>query len=131
MNRRPAAALLAILGTGLLAACAPAAAPGSAATQGEGRECFHVDSVSSFAPAPGDAIDVRVRANDYYRLELIGTCPDIDWALGIAIRTRGSSWVCRGYDAELIVPHPSGTQYCPVRAVRRLSEAEVEALRNR
>ena len=36
-----------------------------------------------------------------------------------------------GFDAELVVPHPSGAQYCPVRAVRKLSDAEVEALRGR
>jgi hypothetical protein len=120
----PAAAVL------LAAACTATDEPGSASARGE-RECFHVGNVSSFTPLERDAVAVRVGARDYYRLELVGTCPDIDWALDVAIRTRGSSWVCRGYDAELIVPHPSGTQYCPVRSVRRLSEAEVEALRAR
>ena len=88
-----------------------------------------VERDASAARRPGRVVVVRAGASDHYRLELIGTCPDVDWAWRIALRTRGSSWVCRGYDAELVVPHPSGTQYCPVRAVRKLSEAEVEAFR--
>ena len=110
--------------------CAAIDDPESSA-MAEGRECFRAASVNSFTPVGRDAVNVRVGVNDFYRLELIGTCPDIDWAWQIALRTRGSSWVCRGYDAELVVPHPSGTQYCPVRAVRKLSDAEVEAFRNR
>ena len=114
----------------LPAACTAPGDPGPASARGE-RECFHAGNVSSFRPLEGDAVAVRVGANDHYRLEPVGTCPDIDWAWDIAIRTRGSSWICRGDDAELIVPHPSGTQYCPIRSVRKLSEAEVEALRRR
>lgn len=124
--------ILAIAGGAALAAgCAATADPDPASASSEGRECFNVRSVSSFTPAGRDAVAVRVGADDYYRLELIGTCPDVDWAWSIAMRTRGSNWVCRGYDAELIVPHPAGTQYCPVRAVRRLTEAEVDAMRGR
>lgn len=114
----------------LPAACAAPGEPGSAPARAE-RQCFHVGNVSSFTPLEGDAVAVRAGARDHYRLELVGTCPDIDWAWDIAIRARGSSWVCRGHDADLIVPHPSGTQYCPVRSVRKLSEAEVRALRRR
>ena len=121
---------LAILPAAMLAAgCAVAGEPPPASA--EGRECLLASTVNSFTPVGDDAVVVRAGASDHYRLELIGTCPDVDWAWRIALRTRGSSWVCRGYDAELVVPHPSGTQYCPVRAVRKLSEAEVEAFRNR
>lgn len=122
---------IALLAAALLpAACTAPGEPGSASNRAE-RECFHVDNVRSFTPLDDDAVAVRVGARDHYRLELIGTCPDVDWAWSIAIRTRGSSWVCRGFDAELIVPHPSGAQYCPVRSVRKLTEAEVAALRSR
>ena len=124
-------ARLFFLAAASLAAGCTATADGPGSASRNERECFHVDNVRSFSPIDDDAVAVRVGARDHYRLELIGTCPDVDWAWSIAIRTHGSSWVCRGFDAELVVPHPSGAQYCPVRAVRKLSEAEVEALRGR
>lgn len=127
----PQSRILVVAAAAALAAGCTAMDEPESASRAEGRECFRAAGVNSFTPVGRDAVNVRVDANDYYRLELIGTCPDIDWAWRIALRTRGSNWVCRGYDAELVVPHPSGTQYCPVRTVRQLSDAEVEAFRNR
>lgn len=116
---------------GILAGCAAAADPTVAAAQPEGRQCFHADTVNSFSAIGENAVMVRSGVNDYYRLELFGPCLDVDWAMRIGIRSRGSSWVCEGFDAELIVPHVTGVQQCPVRSVRKLSDAEAEALRNR
>ena len=79
-----------------------------------------------------DTAYVHVGARDMYRLELSGVCHNIDWAQRIAIRARGGgSWVCRGHDAELVVPSPVGTERCLVTDVTRLSEAEVQAYRER
>ena len=117
----------ALLGAAILAAgCTAADAPGSASAA-QARQCFRADDVRSFSPTRDDAVIVRARASDYYRLELTGPCPDIDWTLNVALLSRGGSWVCRGYDAELIVPGPLGAQTCPVRAIRQLSEAEIRA----
>lgn len=113
-----------------LAGCAAneAAAPPMARSAGE---CFHADRVNSFSSAGPYAANVRVGVNDYYRLELAGTCRDLDFTHRIAIRSRNSSWVCRGYDAELLVPDPMvGLQRCPVHSVRKLTEAEVKAMKD-
>ena len=112
-------------------ACTAPSDPAAASAQGDGRECFHADSASSFTPVRDDAVVVRVGANRYYRLEFVGTCHDIDWSQRIALRTQGSAWICRGHDADILVRGPQGTDRCPVRAVRRLTGAEVEALRDR
>jgi hypothetical protein len=102
------------------------------AQDGPQRECFSARSVNGFNPVDEDTVDIRVGANRRYRLELVGYCPDVDWSMGIALRTRGgSSWICQGMDAELIVPSPTGRQNCLVSSVRRLSEAEVKASRRR
>ncbi|HWH18088.1 MAG TPA: DUF6491 family protein [Allosphingosinicella sp.] len=119
---------------GLTASCAVPADTVLSAADAEARQCFHAGQVNSFNPVDDNAVNVRVGVNDYYRLEIIGFCPDIDWATRVALRTRGgSSWVCRGLDAEIIVPGPTsgGTQSCLVQSMRKLSDAEVAALRNK
>ena len=126
---RPAAALPAL--SACLAACAQA--PGTAPASGlaSGGECFHAGQVNDFTPRGNDVVDVRVGSRRHYRLQLAGSCPDVNWGTrAVALRTLGgSSWICQGLDAELLVPSPLGTQRCLVRSVRRLSDAEVEALR--
>lgn len=79
------------------------------------------------------AVAIQVGANRFYHLELSGYCPNVDRARGIAIRTTGgSSWICSGLDAELIVPDPlTGPQRCFVTAVRPISRAQYLAARRR
>jgi hypothetical protein len=60
-------------------------------------------------------------------------CPNVNWATGVALVSRGgTSFICQGLDADLVVPNPGlGPQRCLVSGVRRLSDAEVQALRRR
>lgn len=103
-------------------------APMSAAS--EGRDCFHANNVSGFTARSDETVDLQVGANRHYRLQLAGVCPNVNWTTGVAIVSRGSPWICQGLDAELIVPNPGlGPQRCLVSSVRRLSDAEVQALR--
>jgi hypothetical protein len=94
------------------------------------RDCFSARSVSGFSPAGREAVDVSVGANRHYRLTLGGYCPDVDWSLRLALQTRGgSSFICAGYDAEILVQGPTGLQRCSVTEVRRLTPEEVQARR--
>ena len=121
---------LAAAGT-LVAGCA-AANRTDAAGRHSGGQCFHADRVNSFLPAGPYAVNVRVGVNDYYRLELAGNCRDFNWTRQVVLRARTSSWVCRPYDADLIASDPAtGVNSCPISSVRKLSEAEVEFLKNR
>jgi hypothetical protein len=126
------------LGASLAAGIAFALAAGwsSAAPQGKsgartsGRQCFLPRQVSGFEPVDEDTVNVTVGARTVYQLELFGICRDVNWSHRIGIRsTHGGSWVCQGMDAELLVPGPTGVDRCQVSSVRRLSDAEVEALR--
>src|SRR5688500_13502025 len=119
----------------LLLGCTPQeSSPSASASAGAAdRQCFRAQDVNGFRPVDRDTVDVTVGAGRVYRLELAIDCQDINWSQRIAIRSRGSSWICtgRGLDAELIVPDAIGIGRCLVNDVRRLSDAEIEASRRR
>ena len=114
-----------------LLACTPQdGAPGASAGARD-RQCFRAQDVNGFTPVDQDTVDVNVGAGRVFRLELAMDCRDVNWSQRIAIRSRGSSWICTGraLDAELIVPDAIGPGRCLVNDVHRLSDAEVEAAR--
>ena len=113
-----------------IAGCAPTnrATPGATAAN-QGRQCFPIHSVSSFAPVDDDTINVRVGVNDYYQMDLIGPCRDVDWALGVGLVPRsGGSFICSGMDVDVIAPSTLGPNRCPVTRLRKLTPTEVAAL---
>ena len=115
-----------------LAGCAQQPGPASRTASG-GRDCFSARSVSGFTARDDDTVDIQVGARRHYRLEIAGVCPNVRWVNGLALVARGGgSFICHGLDAELVVPNPGlGPQRCLVSSARRLSDAEVEALRRR
>lgn len=118
------------IGAALVVAWTAAGAPAAAPAQRPPPRCFLASQVNGFTPRGSDAVDVRVGANRTYRLSLAGPCPDVDWSFRLALRTTGgSSWICQGADAEIIVPSPIGRQRCLVTDVRPLSPAEIAASR--
>ncbi len=129
--------IVAILAAGFLlgapATTATTETVGSADMQSRpARDCFSARSVNGFRPVGRryEAVDVTVSRTRQYRLTLAGYCPDVDWSLRLALRTRGgSSFICAGLDAEILVPSPTGLQRCAVTEVRRLSPEEIEAAR--
>ncbi|MDP8913397.1 MAG: DUF6491 family protein [Pseudomonadota bacterium] len=117
------------LACALLGACTNPA-PQLSTARARGGQCFLPSQVNGFNAHDRDTVFVTLGVRTVYELEILGTCPDIDWSQRIGIRSRGgSSWVCHGYDAELLVPGPTGIDRCPVTAIRRLSEEEVRAYR--
>jgi len=122
--------LLVVGGLGLAATLAIGAQPEAGSAQPAARQCFLPTQVNGFTAIDRDTVHVKVSASRVYELELFGDCPDVDWEQRIAIRsTGGSTWVCRGLDAELVVPSPIGPTRCPVSTIRRLSDEEVQAYR--
>jgi len=120
------------IGAGLLVAWASAARPEAAGPERPAPRCFLASQVNGFTPRGTDAVDIHVGANRFYRLTLAGVCPDVDWSFRVGIRTLGgSSWICEGADAEIIVPSPNGRQRCLVTDIRPLTAAEVQASRQR
>jgi hypothetical protein len=110
----------------LLAAGAAQAA--DAAKPKASRACFLARNVNSWSAADDKTVYIRVGVKDVYRLDLMGTCPDIDWNWSIALESHGSSWICSPLDATIIAKSPIGPQRCPVHEVTKLSPQEVAAL---
>jgi len=123
--------LAAVSGALVIAACAATGQPGTpAAARNAGQQCFNVRNVYNFHAVNDRTVLVEVGTSRMYELQIVGVCPDVDWTQRLAIRTTGgSSWVCSGMDAELVIPSPSGTQRCSVVGTRELSPAEVQAYR--
>ena len=96
----------------------------------DGKACFYSRNISSWAPADRNTVNLRVSVNDVYQLKLLGDCPNIDWVEHIGLEHRGSSWICTGLDAELLVPQPGGIPAlrCPVTSIRKLSKEEAASL---
>lgn len=95
------------------------------------RQCFWTQRVTNFASSDERIVNVRVGVKEVWQLEMLGRCHDVDWTTQIALRSRGSSHICSGLDAEVIAPSPIGPQRCAVKSVRKLTEAEIKALPKR
>jgi len=105
---------------------------GQSVAGASGRQCFTAGQVNSFHPIDRNTVLVRTGASTYYQLDILGTCPEINWTARVGIRATGGSWICRGQDAELIVPNPGrGFDRCPVLGVRLLTPDEAKAARAR
>jgi hypothetical protein len=129
MNRKTnLAAALGVLALAISAPGAVAKAPQEGAAARPERQCFRASQVYGFASADEKTVNLRVGVRDVYQFEMYGRCHDVDWAQRIAIVSRGSSWICRGLDAELITPSPIGPQRCHVKNMRKLTPEEVKAL---
>lgn len=119
----------------LLAACGyygqPPRDPAYAGAS-DGRQCFYAANVTGFRQGPNNSIIVNTNSRDYYELQpLGGYCADFDFEHRIALRSRSGNFVCSGYDAEIYVPDAIGVRYCPVRSMRKLTEAEVAEMKAR
>ncbi len=122
---KPALALFALA----LGACAPALeAAERAERDSAGRACFFARNVSGFSAPDDQTLYLRVGVRDIYEMQMFAPCPEMDWAQGLAIQSRGGSTICQGMDATIIASGTLGPQRCQVRAVRRLTEAEAAAL---
>jgi len=129
---RPEIALLLAASAALVSGCAqqPPGAVAGAGAAASGRQCFHADEVNGFSAPSDEIVNVTVGANRHFQFRLAGACPDVNWSNRIALRTTGgSSWICQGLDAELLVPSPIGPQRCLVTDVRPISEEEWRARR--
>lgn len=125
MNRFPLL-LTALIAT--LPGCAAQPSRTAAARPAGTRQCFSAREANSFTGTKDRNVDIRVGASRYYRLDLGGGCPDINWARGIALRTTGGGlFICEGYDAEIIMPDPTGTQRCPVSGVHPITKQQYYA----
>jgi hypothetical protein len=100
-----------------ISACSTTPAPAGAAARSNS-QCFLASNVNSYNANADGTVDIQAGANQYFRLTTAGGCPDINWSMQVGIRsTSGSDFICNGYDAEFVVPDPSGTQRCQIASI--------------
>ena len=91
--RAPNLILIAALGAAALGLTATTAATAKAPS-GPPKACFYARNVRGFSAPTEDTVYLRVSGQDVYEAKLFADCTDIDWAQHIALRSRGSSWIC-------------------------------------
>ena len=96
------------------------------------KACFSARNVSNFAVVDDRTLNIRVGVRDVYQLDLLGICPGIEGQNEIAIKSRGSSFICSPLDATILAQRPFGRkQRCEVRGMRKLTPEEVASLPSR
>ncbi|WP_294339972.1 DUF6491 family protein [uncultured Sphingomonas sp.] len=107
----------------LLVGCAKDDAPPAPARAGSDA-CFWPSQVSGFSDNGPDKAVVRLGTRERWELTLSPGCPDVDWAMNIAIKSRGGQAICPGRPAEIFVPDVSGRggRTCLVTNVQRLPD---------
>ena len=118
-----------------LAAVAAMTIAGHAAAQATGqpaaqtRDCFYVGTIRGFSAVDDETVNLRVGGrNDIVQIKLFAPSNDLKFANGVALISRGGSFICSKLDATLVVPGPAGPQRYPVTSIRRLTAQEVAAL---
>jgi hypothetical protein len=125
------AGILSIAAACIGSGCAQTGA-GPTLAQSSGRQCFLARDVNSFGAVSDQVIDVSVGASRYFRLQLAGGCPTIDWSRRLALRTTtGTSWICEGLDAEIFSLDGPFPQRCLVESVSPISKQQYLATRHR
>lgn len=121
-----AVSLLCLMGSS--AQAQPAAGRHSASRD----QCFRNSEYQSFKAIDDHAFYIRVNVNDYYRIDLAGTCPELTYPDAHLITVvRGSDMICGPLDWDLRIGQsgPGGfATPCIVSAQTRLTKAQADAI---
>jgi len=93
-------------------------------------QCFRTSDIRGFDNDDRRKLIVETYNGNFYELELMGGCMDIDYALKLGFRGRnGSDRVCGGFDAEIFYREQGGGRLnrCQVTNVRPFTHEENEA----
>ena len=107
----------------------PAQAQPQSRTPAPERSCFFQQNVSSFSAPDDHTVYLRVGVSEYYKLDLMGPCHNLDFAQGVELRNPGGGAICSPLDAEVIVRlSGAATDRCPIQGLRKLAPDEVKLL---
>lgn len=129
---RASAWAAAAIGFAALAGCAPSESPdsGSQVATRPAPRCFLASNARNFRSVNSTTVHLRVGRRDFYRIDLLGPCPDLDFSLRLGLQTRGTSQVCvgSGLGTSIIVRGSRGPTRCSIRQITALTPEEVNAL---
>lgn len=120
----------AVITLSTLSACAGTDS-GNASAPRQPRQCFWANDVRNFRVVDSTTVNIRA-GRDIYRLDLLGSCPGMNWNNRLGLVTTGGSTICAGSGlGTTIVTRGSagrGQQRCPVRSITVLTPEQVAAL---
>ncbi|TCM20434.1 hypothetical protein EDF56_10295 [Novosphingobium sp. PhB165] len=107
---------------------------GNTSASREPRRCFWPSDVRNFRAVNATTVNIRA-GRDVYRLDLLGSCPNINWNERMGLMTTGSSTICvgSGLGTSVVTRGTAGRgqQRCPVQTITALTPEEVAALPGR
>jgi len=125
------AAPLKLFSATLAAAVLVATGAGAAETAPPGKACFLTRDWQGWsAPGNGDALYLRVRMNDIYRVDLTpGTHVRKSGDRFLVLDVRGSGWICSAVDLDMKLSDTRGFREPLIaRSLRKLTPQEVAAI---
>ena len=117
----------------LLMLATPAFAASSSTSNTDRNQCFYITQFQQWRDVDDKTIYIRVNLNDYYRLDMTSSCPELTYPdPHLITRTVGPETVCGPLDWDLRVADGTGpgsfATPCIVKAMTKLTKAEADAL---
>jgi hypothetical protein len=122
--------LRSLLGLAVGLACV-ASAPAMAASPAKPNQCFRSQDYEGFRPIDEHGFYIRVRVNEFYKIEVEGSCPELLYPDARLITVvRGSDEICGPIDWDLKVGQspPDIPVACIVKSQTRLTKDEAAAI---
>jgi len=95
-------------------------------------QCFFIRDFQNWKAPDAKTIYIRVNLHQYYRLDLAGSCPALQWPDSHLItKWRGSDWVCSALDWDLKVSQGAAQGFatpCIVKTMTALTTQEAAAI---
>ena len=133
MSRMTAALLLGAIALAAPAAAQPpsAASPAAAQKPKSYSQCFRSQDFQGFHAINDHSFYMRARINDFYRIDMEGTCPELTFPDARLITVvRGPDEICGPLDWDLKVAEnpPSIAVGCIVKSQTRLTPEQAAAI---
>ncbi len=96
-------------------------------------QCFYVNQFQQWRDVDDKTIYIRVNLNDFYRLDMAQSCPELTYPdPHLITTTRGSDTVCSALDWDLRVADGTGPGSfavpCIVKTMTKLTSAEAATI---
>jgi len=120
---------VALAGVAFLGAALWLAAPSASAASSK-NTCFARRNVESFNAPDDHTVYLRDGVRNIYRLDLMTSCLDLSFRQGIGLEDQpANAFICSPLEATVVYRAAGGIpQRCPVKAIHRLTPAEVAAV---
>ena len=133
MNAFKVVAVAACAGMFAVSALAAPQQTSTATTKGDRSQCFFINEFQQWRDVDDKTIYIRVNLNDYYRLDMSSSCPELTYPSSHLItKTAGPQTVCTALDWDLRVADGLGpgsiATPCIVKTMTKLTPAEAAAI---